>query len=115
MAMHVACKCHDSLRGNPISCGNETCRGNCQDLCHENATTRLVEKNFQSKPWISTRQILRGAMRVHTRKSEVINKRYCTQQGSIQVKTFTSNREFYTNLSLNSSLFRVHKTNKRLK
>ena len=40
---------------------------------------RLVswKKNFHGKPRIFTRQILRGAMRVHACKSEVINERYC--------------------------------------
>ena len=40
---------------------------------------RLVswKKIFHGKPRIFTRQILRGAMRVHASKSEVINERYC--------------------------------------
>ena len=76
-AMHVACKCHDSLRGNPTSCGNDTCCGNAKTSVK---TPRLVswKKIFHGKPRIFTRQILRGAMRVHKCKSEVIKERYCS-------------------------------------
>ena len=65
-----------------MSCGNDTCRGNaktcvvkCHARCHDSSHGN---KFFHSKPRIFTRQILCGAMRVHTCKSEVINERYCT-------------------------------------
>ena len=50
------------------------------------ATIRLVEKIFHGKkPRIFTRQILRGVMRVHACKSEVINERYCNYIGYFSI------------------------------
>ena len=65
-----------------MSCGNDMCRGNaktrvvkCHVRCHDSSRGK---KFFHGKSRIFTRQILRGTMRVHACKSEVINERYCT-------------------------------------
>ena len=65
-----------------MSCGNDTCRGNantrvvkCHARCHDSSRGK---KFFHGKSRIFTCQILRGTMRVHACKSEVINERYCT-------------------------------------
>ena len=80
--MHVACKYHDSLRGNPRLV-EMTRVVECQDSCREmpREMPRLVSwKNFfHGKPRIFTRKILRGTMRVHACKSEVINEQYCNK------------------------------------
>ena len=65
-----------------MSCGNDTCRGNAKTRvvkyharCHDSSRGKEI---FHGKPRIFTHQILRGAMRVHSCKSEVINERYCS-------------------------------------
>ena len=70
--MHIACKCHDSLRGNPRLV-EMTCVVKCHTRCHDSSRGKKI---FHGKPRIFTRQILRGAMRVHACKSEVINEQY---------------------------------------
>ena len=81
--MHVACKYHDSLRGNPrlVEMTRVVEMPRLVSLnATRDATTRLVEKKFSTanQAGIFTRQILRGAMHVHACKSEVINERYCS-------------------------------------
>ena len=57
--------------------------------CHNSSCGKNF---FHGKPRIFTCQILRGAMRVHACKSEVINERYCSSAvpyARIKYKNFT--------------------------
>ena len=61
----------------------------CHARCHDSSRGKNF---FHGKPRIFTRQILRGTMRVHACKSEVINERYCMYgQMFIFVKNFHIN------------------------
>ena len=82
MAMHIACKCHDSLCGKPRLAGNDMCCGNAKTRVMKMPWLISWKTFFHGKTWIFTRQILHGAMHVQTCKSEVINERYCRRKSN---------------------------------